>query len=861
MVCCLAFLLPVGLKTAFASVAGYDAFEDNFETEVLDAEKWETLPENAAFDGVKTPLLTYTLGHNGYVSTKEPITVNDGECLIIEFKLDSINVKRDDEAGNPNCGYWGVTYGQSSEALSATNMFAFYSDSMMLYKSATGGDETGYNIENSQTQWIGWDRAGVVTVYVHSDGSQELYEEGMLRCYRTAEQAADSTKNRTGYAGIAFSGTGAAGNSVTASMEYFKIGKLEDGVFPADEDGTVANWRYSVSYNDKITWLVADENPEKAGVSDKFVTNQPSIEGWKLANNRVKFTGAAVLTSKATIKAADEKVKKTFALQADLGLEGIGTGEAGFKFGTAFAGICHKDGKYYVTVKDGETIVDEKETTSADGRIEIVGYGTKELSVTYNGVTAKGQTTSDFAGAFSFVTGEGVTAVYLDNVSLKAATEYISNKAKSVATSFDGAVDENSFLLVSDAVEGAKGAYVENGKLMLDGSKGGFRLATKEKFNNFVLEFDMKNLMTTDDNCWFGIGFGMATENDNYWSNKLVYLGRGVIQTLNCKFGDGSERIWDKTTIWDYPSELNIHVKLECEDGTATLTIDYEELGTSVAVIENVTTEGHIALFTENGVCCSIDNLSIVNTDEVKEYELVKKTLPEIVHSVYTGKTVNGKIDLGDIAGKKVTFSAPEQSGFTMNADGSYSFAAGLTAGTVTLDYSVTIDDWFIGGYLSPAGEKSVYTLGAAITVNVSEPTVDSITAEIEKTDYEIGEDFDASGLTVKAAMSDGSEKVLAPTEYTIDLSAYDKTKAGTYEITVSCGEITTKITVTVKEKQPEPGSESSDSGKESDDGSESSAGENPTETAGCFGSVSAGGALLFAGIIAIAALKKKKED
>lgn len=846
LLCCFAFLSSIGIKTAFASVSGRDVFEDDFETDEIDAEKWETLPENVSLDKVETPLLTYTLGHNGYVSTKDPITVNDGECLIIEFNLASLNVMRDDAAGNPNCGYWGVTYGHSTQTLSAKNMFAFYSDSQMLYKNANGGDELGYNIENSQVQWIGWSRTGTVAVYVHSDGSQELYQDGMLRCYRTAEQAADSTKNRTGYAGIAFSGTGAAGNSVTASMEYFKIGKMEDIAFPVDEDGTVANWRYSVSYNDKISWLVSDENPQKAGISDQFVTNQEKIEGWKLANNRVKMSGAGRLTSKSAIKAADARVKKTFALQADLELGGIGTGSVGFEFGTAFAGICQKDGKYYVTVKDGETVADEKEFMLTGGRIEVVGYGTKELVVNYGGVTAKGVVSSDFSGAFAFAAVEGVTGVYLDNVSLEAASDYVSNKAKSLATAFDGAIDETSFAFASEAKEGARGAYIENGKLMFDGCTGGFRLATKEKFNNFVLEFDMKNLMTTDDNCWLGLGFGMGTENDNYWSNSLIYLGRGTIDAINCKFSDGTARIWDRAVIWDYSSELNVHIKLECEDGTVTLTIDYEELGTSVAVVENINTEGNVSLFAEGGVCCSIDNLSIINTDAVKEYTLVKKTLPEAAHNIFTGKTVTGKIDLGDIADKKVTFSAPEQAGFVMNADGTYSYAAPAEAGTVTLNYAVAIDDWHIGGYLSPVGEKSAYTLNGAITVNVAEPTVVSVSAEAAKTAYNVGEDFDVSGLTVKAAMSDNSEKTLAAGEYTVDLSAYDKTAAGTYTITITCGDKTATIEVTVTAKEP-------DTGKTSEDGS--------VEAGGCFASFGAGGALAFTAILAFVAIKKKKED
>ena len=77
------------------------------------------------------------------------------------------------------------------------------------------------------------------------------------------------------------------------------------------------------------------------------------------------------------------------------------------------------------------------------------------------------------------------------------------------------------------------------------------------------------------------------------------------------------------------------------------------------------------------------------------------------------------------------------------------------------------------------------------------------------KTEYEIGEEFDGSGMTVTARYSDGSEKTLEAGAYFV--SGFSSVKAGEVMVTVSYteGDVTktAEFTVTVNPGE-EPGGE-----------------------------------------------------
>lgn len=113
------------------------------------------------------------------------------------------------------------------------------------------------------------------------------------------------------------------------------------------------------------------------------------------------------------------------------------------------------------------------------------------------------------------------------------------------------------------------------------------------------------------------------------------------------------------------------------------------------------------------------------------------------------------------------------------------------------------------GTYTITVTLKADETKTASFNVTVKAPIPTLTGIEIKtapKTEYENGEDLDLTGLVVQKVMSDGTKADLTATEYTVDTAAYDKTKAGTYAITVTLVADETKtvsFNVTVKEAVP----------------------------------------------------------
>ena len=138
-----------------------------------------------------------------------------------------------------------------------------------------------------------------------------------------------------------------------------------------------------------------------------------------------------------------------------------------------------------------------------------------------------------------------------------------------------------------------------------------------------------------------------------------------------------------------------------------------------------------------------------------------------------------------------------------------------LTGLVVTAHYSdgseAAVEDYEVSGFdSSTAGEKTITVTyqdkTTAFTVNVKEAapvvTLESITVTgPNKTEYEIGEKLDLTGLVVTAHYSDGNEKVLSAGDY--EVSGFDSSTAGEKTITVTYQDKTTTFTVNVKEAAP----------------------------------------------------------
>ena len=139
------------------------------------------------------------------------------------------------------------------------------------------------------------------------------------------------------------------------------------------------------------------------------------------------------------------------------------------------------------------------------------------------------------------------------------------------------------------------------------------------------------------------------------------------------------------------------------------------------------------------------------------------------------------------------------------------------------------VEDYEVSGFdSSTAGEKTITVTyqdkTAAFTVNVKEAapvvTLESITVTgPNKTEYEIGDELDLTGLMVTAHYSDGNEKVLSAGDY--EVSGFDSSTAGEKTVTVTYQGETVSFKITVKEdtaSSEQPG----ESGKPDDNQSSS---------------------------------------
>lgn len=82
---------------------------------------------------------------------------------------------------------------------------------------------------------------------------------------------------------------------------------------------------------------------------------------------------------------------------------------------------------------------------------------------------------------------------------------------------------------------------------------------------------------------------------------------------------------------------------------------------------------------------------------------------------------------------------------------------------------------------------------------------VTDITLSGAKTSFSFGEAFDSEGLVVTAALSNGTQKILADTEYTVTSEDFNAMKVGTYQVSVSVADTdisqTYDVTVTPADK------------------------------------------------------------
>ena len=820
-----AMLFGAAALNVSASVSGYSDFiREDFNSGTLSDSVWETPTGDMELVNVE-PTLNYQIYHTHSVSTKEEVTVADTDVLVVEYDLQSIDVEG---------GFWGVTYGEDSTELSLTNAICFYGTSQIFF----GGKEDTrvYNADLTSQRWIAWSRDAVTRIEIYPDGAQKMYQDGTLIAQVQAKDADDAQKERNGYLGIAFSGSGATA-SVTSVMGYFKVGHAP---VPSGSDPVADN---------AIVWDIDDSAPTAAGLNEKFVTNQinqpnqPDLQGWILSAAYLK-AGAegGTLYSKNAIGERDGRISNSVSLTASLNAAQLAQGTAKFVFGigsdnnltgdsTIAVGVAPKEDKYYLTVWEGTEVLAEQEVALANASIAI-SFGSGGVTAQYNGATVSAQPDNLPEGKFAFTVSAGAEEVRMDDLVIRVADSYVQNEAGSAALSFDGydSIDDIDSAvwyvgsMSSPSYEGG-GLRITDGALSFYNAADGSMITSQEKFQNFVLQFDVVYLeregqedaegnLLRNISTWIGITFGMDNADSVFHDQSMIYMGSGTIDLLNAQYDDGSTRVWAPQDLW--ASNMigkGFTVRVEARDNRLTLAycVDGEDesvLDTPKAVISEIDTFGHVGIQCTDGGNFDIDNLILINTDEVENYELTEKESPVTQITAAEGQTVTGSIDLGDMTNKTAVFTPVEQNGFKLNADGTYEYTAPAEAADIpSISYTVTIDDWCLDGWYSPVDSASEYTLTGSVQITVTEVTLSEITVTPPtKTEYTVGEELDLSGMTVSAVMSDGSKQTLASTDYTVDQSAFKSDTAGTYTISVSYEGKTDTFTVTVAAVPAETG-------------------------------------------------------
>ena len=337
--------------------------------------------------------------------------------------------------------------------------------------------------------------------------------------------------------------------------------------------------------------------------------------------------------------------------------------------------------------------------------------------------------------------------------------------------------------------------------------------------------------------------YGMPSYDTFFGDQDMVYFQKQTVDLFgNAKFADGTTRVWLTEAQDMYTQNAAgkvINFKFVAQDGTITVTLTNKTDGVEMYTFQifNQDTTGHVSVQTTGCGNFELDNMYIVNLDDVVDYKLTQKTMEAKTENVFEGATISGAIDLGDMTNKSAVFTVAEAvEGFTMNADGTYTYAApeAAPAAPVVVTYTVDIDDFDLG-FVHPVGEASCYSVNGTITINVNAIVVSSIeiTAPTKLT-YKTGETISLDGLAVKAIYNDGHEEAVAE-GYEVDSSAVDFSKAGDYTVTVSYAGKT--ATFTVKVEAPK------------------ASGCGSTATGGVIASV------LALGVAALVVKKGKKED
>ena len=485
--------------------------------------------------------------------------------------------------------------------------------------------------------------------------------------------------------------------------------------------------------------------------------------------------------------------------------------------------------------------------------VERDGQAFKVVASIGNDVLEQGSVENAGGRLAIAVSGEGSTAAKVLGLEV---TKYRGALEKGRNISIGESFDHN--WLVSNGASGSV-TMDETGLIHFQSGNGDdTRIQTRHRYANFDLKFDAQFQQLDEDaepvipaSKWLGISMGRNTLEDAYWADntEMLYIQADTIDSIHTQDGYmngvATPRGW-LTTEYFPLAEANKDVvftyHLTAHNGEVRFAISKDDAPELEVIIwKGMKTDGYIAFSGTSGTNCFIKNVILVNTDGVVDANNAP-VAQDATLSVYKGATGNGQLvatdadeyDAAYLKYELVEDNTADIGALTLNADGSYSFAASAV-GEATFTYKVS--------------DTESYSEVKTVTITVSEDplVVAKANAKAELEGYKNAADYrEAEAAQLATIVTNGKAAIDAATDEAGVASELASAKA-------LADALKTKAQYEAEEAQPQPGPA---------DGGEQGGQEQPAPAKkGCGSSIVAASAIIsVVTLLGVGLLLKRKE-
>lgn len=660
-------------------------------------------------------------GNRSYLYSAKPYTIPDGNDVIIEFDLvDAVGGSGTyftcfrgnfvDANGNiiPQklglaveetvWGKMGTLSSRDGRVLLANTISSGIPSSG--YTQVKGGYLQPYNQDGSAIANNAWnkgmsDPGRTYKLHIKSDGSAEVFTKSIgssnYGFLYKVNAGSHSDVSGTGYIGFGFHGTAVVTLDNVIINAYDPSTQQTTEVFKEDfNNGISADWKTGQT-SQNFTGLIFHSynylNFNNPGADDALFL-KPNLQFDRNSDNY------AVIEAKLSIEELDTK---SFGLIAGsmLNTDLLTTKDGLYYFEITKSGEDLKLGLKKSVAENNAVVLSEVTAPVDTGKglgdefiLKFVGRLNGSVDV-YVDSTKLGFFT-DQGGIFlngrpGFCTygDQGTASIHIKNIKVKNTYERAA-AGVDIYEGFEGAdgegapwIDDSKLWLQTRSAgvsyDTNQGLYIENGELVFDNAGHNSWLATKQKYGNFMLQFDITDMVREaiiDDDgnvvnsvmsSWFGIAYGLSNYNSGYAGGQLIYLSSPLkyhpdypddefrkIADLTKNTTIGTLNINPKETVVNTGLRHNlldpiydgktITVRLTAIDGTVTLSYcirgveDFNTaINTAVYKATGINHYGNIGITVTSDSArgmagnCKVDNFIVRNLDNFPDIIIVDK--------------------------------------------------------------------------------------------------------------------------------------------------------------------------------------------------------------------------------------------